>query len=165
LISAKQMILINLPTKKNNLLMKSLAFIALFIILFSLIGCSQNENKYFKETRKLVSLIVKEDTIGIQKLIVARLEDVPALKNSMWHNMQKYNKLISRFGSPTKYKLMQYSEGDIKLCDVIVKVGNEEDYGILTASFYRNYERDSIFLFDLSFDTNAKGLIDSPSNR
>ena len=157
------MILIKLQS--NNLFMKNNSFITFFIVLFSLTGCQQNENKYFKETNKLVSLIIKSDTVGIQKLIVCRLEDTKFLKLTLRHDIKKYNSLIARFGTPTKFNLKQYSEADLKLCDVIVKVGNDVDYGILTTTFYRNYEPDRIFLFDFAFDTNAKGLIDSPQNR
>ena len=136
--------------------------IVFLIMIFSLSGCSQNENKYFKETAKLVTLIKNEDTLGIHSLIVCRIEDTKFLKFTMWHDIKKYNELISRFGTPTKYILKQYSESDPKLCDVIVKVGNDLDYGILTTSFYRNYEPNRIFLFDFGFDTNSKGLINSP---
>jgi len=153
---------INQPMKKNNLFMKNALFIIFFIVTFSLTGCSQNENKYFKETSKLISLIIKADTVGIQSLIVCRLEDTKFLKLSLRHDIKKYNKLIARFGTPAKYNLKEYPEGDIKLCDVIVKVGNDIDYGILTTTFYRNYEPDKIFLFDFAFDTNAKGLINKP---
>ena len=149
----------------NNLLMKTALCIGLFIALFSLTGCSQNENKYFAETRKFLSLVNKEDTLGIQSLIACRLEDTKFLKLTMFHDIKKYNKLISKFGTPTKYKLRQYPDGDTKLCDVILKVGDEVDFGILTTTFYRNYEPDRIFLFDFAFDTNSKGIINSPKNK
>lgn len=158
-------LIINQPMKKNNLFIKTVLSATFFIVTFTYTGCSQNENKYFKETSKLVSLIMKADTVGIQSLIVCRLEDTKFLKLSLQHDIKKYNKLIAKFGTPTKYNLKQYPAGDIKLCDVIVKVGNDVDYGILTTSFYRNYEPDKIFLFDFKFDTNAKGLINSPPNQ
>ena len=95
------------------------------------------------------------------EIIFSASEDHPVSSKIL----AKYNKLIARFGTPTKYNLKQYPEADVKLCDVIVKVGNDVDYGILTTTFYRNYEPDRIFLFDFAFDTNAKGLINSPQNK
>ena len=145
--------------------MKNTLFVIFFIVILSLTGCSQNENIYIRETRKIVSLIIEKDTVGIQSLIVCKLEDTKFLKLTMWHDIKKFNKLISRFGIPTKYVLRQYPDGDPKLCDVIVKVGNDVDFGILTTSFYRNYEPDRIFTFDFGFDTNAKGLISNPKSK
>lgn len=135
------------------------------VSLFAIIGCSQRENQYFEITRKLVSFIEEEDTTKIQALIVARLEDVPSLKQSLKHNMKRFNRMISHFGPPEKYELKRYPEGDIKLCDVIVRVGNDFDYGILTTSFFRYIQPDSIFIFDFSFDTNAKGVINAPEEK
>ena len=79
--------------------MKIILVVTFFITILSLTGCSQSENKYFKETQKLVSLIIEKDTVGIQSLIVCKLEDTKFLKLTMWHDIKKYNKLISIFFS------------------------------------------------------------------
>jgi hypothetical protein len=127
----------------------------------SLTSCSQ-ENKYFKETDKLIELIIKGDTVGIKKMVVCKVEDSKILQLIISRDIDKFRHLIKKYGVSKGYKLTNYPNDNIKLCDVSVKAGNSNDYGILTASFYRNYEPNKIFLIYISFNIKTDGLIKSP---
>lgn len=145
--------------------MKTVFGIIILVTTFTLEGCSQNENKYFTEVAKLVTLINNEDTLGIQSLIVGRLANTKFLKANLWNDIKKFNQYIDRFGPPQKFTLKQYPQNDIRLCDVLVKVGDDVDYSILTAYFYRDFKPEKIFLFEIAFDTNSKGKIYAPENK
>lgn len=141
----------------------SLILFCLICISFS--GCAQSEHdKYYKEVDKLLGFIISLDTSSIKSLMVSNLNHVGITDRTLFYNTNKFAGLIKKYGKPQghQFRFKEYNSNDYKLCDVIVKVGNETESGILTASFYREYPN-KIFLFDMAFYTKAKGIIEKPS--
>jgi hypothetical protein len=141
----------------------------LFFSFYSLVffGCTQSKgHQRLMQVDHLLELIKAKDTAGVKSFVLINLKHTGISDKSLYFTTKTFSDLIVKYGKPSSkdFKLVEYEKENVKLCEIIVTVGREDNQGILTAIFYRFYQPDKIFDYVIMFHNKDRNLIRAPES-